>query len=116
MAVYADLDTVSFNRKVVKPITLSDGTVLPAGTFLSMPTAMIARDPTLYTDPDSFKPWRFEEMRNTAPSEVNKHQFARYVPSPKQLPLWACCPYPAFCSRVRFQTANSANEVLQCLC
>lgn len=83
----ADSNIVSFNRKVVENITLSDGTVLPAGTFISMPTAMIARDPVLYEAPDLFRPWRFAQMRDSAPSESSKYQFARYAMIPARFAL-----------------------------
>ena len=66
---------MAFNRKVVKPITLSNGVELAAGTFLSMPSAEIARDAANYTNPGEFNPWRFEQKRNASPSEANKHQF-----------------------------------------
>ena len=68
---------MAFNRKVVKPITLSNGTELAPGTFLSIPSAEIARDADNYANPEDFNPWRFEQKRNSSPSEANKHQFVR---------------------------------------
>ncbi|ODM14966.1 hypothetical protein SI65_09718 [Aspergillus cristatus] len=67
--------TLAFNRKVVKPITLSNGVGLAPGSFISMPSAEIARDPANYTNPEEFNPWRFEQKRNASQSEANKHQF-----------------------------------------
>lgn len=69
--------TVSFNRKVLKDRTLSDGTFLPAGTFITMPTAAIARDPAYYPDPDDFRPWRFAQLRRSSRTEATRHQFTR---------------------------------------
>ncbi|KAF2185203.1 cytochrome P450 [Zopfia rhizophila CBS 207.26] len=66
----------SFNRKVIRPIRLSDNTVLPAGSFISMPTYSLARDPEYYTDPLEFKPFRFYEMREKDPENSNRHQYA----------------------------------------
>ncbi|KAF4636465.1 hypothetical protein G7Y89_g1617 [Cudoniella acicularis] len=45
----------SYNRKVLKPIILSNGTVLAKGTFIAMPTYFIARDPAYLTTSYDFK-------------------------------------------------------------
>jgi cytochrome P450 len=62
----ADTFSVSMNRKVMRRLTLSDGTVLPVGTIL-----MIAgnfRDPEIYENPDGFDPYRFLKLREGSPN------------------------------------------------
>ena len=43
----------------MSPITLSDKTELQPGTFISLPSGPMARDPVYYSDPDTFKADRF---------------------------------------------------------
>ncbi|KAI1768091.1 ent-kaurene oxidase [Hypoxylon sp. FL1150] len=52
-------NVTSFIRKVMKPIDLSDGTHLPAGTDLLAPMAGIALDERFYSDPTVFDGLRF---------------------------------------------------------
>ncbi|KAI1462407.1 ent-kaurene oxidase [Annulohypoxylon moriforme] len=56
-------NVTSFIRKVMKPIDLSDGTHLPAGTNLLAPMAGVAIDPRYYPDPDVFDGLRFYKLR-----------------------------------------------------
>jgi cytochrome P450 len=72
---------VSFNRKVLKRIDLSDGTHLPAGSFISVPTYSLARDEQYYENPLEFKPFRFYEMRQKDSESEKRHQFASTSPS-----------------------------------
>ncbi|KAI0471965.1 ent-kaurene oxidase [Xylariaceae sp. FL0804] len=53
----------SFIRKVMKPIDLSDGTHLPAGTDLLTPLAGVAVDERFYPDPETFDGLRFWKLR-----------------------------------------------------
>ncbi|KAI1500539.1 cytochrome P450 [Biscogniauxia marginata] len=55
-------NVTSFIRKVMKPIDLSDGTHLPAGTDLLTPLAGVARDDRFYPDPDVFDGLRFWKL------------------------------------------------------
>lgn len=45
------------NRLVKGDITLSDGSTLPAGSRTMVVNA--ALDPAIYSDPETFQPWRF---------------------------------------------------------
>ena len=65
----------TFIRKVLKPITLSNGTHLPAGTKLLAPLAGFSRDPALYPDPTTFDPLRFLRLREQSKSDSNRYQF-----------------------------------------
>jgi hypothetical protein len=72
----ADINlTVAFQRKVNKPITLSDGTYLKAGTLVSAPAMAINYDPALYTNPEEFDGLRFYKKRQLFAEDANKHQF-----------------------------------------
>ncbi|KAI1262095.1 cytochrome P450 [Xylariaceae sp. FL1019] len=53
----------SFIRKVMKPITLSDGTHLPPGTNLLTPLAGVAVDERFFPDPEIFDGLRFWKLR-----------------------------------------------------
>ncbi|KAI6037986.1 cytochrome P450 [Pisolithus marmoratus] len=56
--------TASVQRKAMKDLTLSDGTFIPKGTHVSIPTYVIHRDSTVYENPDLFDPLRFYKLRN----------------------------------------------------
>ncbi|KAI4863164.1 ent-kaurene oxidase [Hypoxylon rubiginosum] len=56
-------NVTSFIRKVMKPIDLSDGTHLPAGTDLLAPMAGVAVDERYYSDPEVFDGLRFFKLR-----------------------------------------------------
>ncbi|KAK5995867.1 Cytochrome P450 monooxygenase ATR2 [Cladobotryum mycophilum] len=65
----------SFIRKVMKPISLSDGTHLPAGTKVLAPQAGIAVDERFFPNPDQFDPFRFYRMRQESAEASNRWQF-----------------------------------------
>ncbi|TVY48027.1 Ent-kaurene oxidase [Lachnellula occidentalis] len=65
----------SFNRKVLKPLTLSNGSVIPKGTFIAMPTYFIARDAEYYPSPEVFQPWRFYEKSKANGKANSQYQF-----------------------------------------
>ncbi|KAF4637272.1 hypothetical protein G7Y89_g787 [Cudoniella acicularis] len=62
----------SFQRKVKKPITLSDGTYLAPGTWASAPSLAISYDPTIYENPEEFDPLRYYKLREH--SEAREEQ------------------------------------------
>ncbi|KAH6669138.1 ent-kaurene oxidase [Plectosphaerella plurivora] len=64
-----------FIRKAVKPITLSDGTYLPAGTKLLAPQAGISHDERFFSDPETFDALRFYKMRQMSEEEGHRWQF-----------------------------------------
>ncbi|KAI0850469.1 cytochrome P450 [Daldinia vernicosa] len=58
---------LSFNRKVRRQITLSNGVTIPPGTFISTPSYWAARDlDGIATDGESFEPWRWLNLREEA--------------------------------------------------
>ncbi|KPM43563.1 hypothetical protein AK830_g2998 [Neonectria ditissima] len=66
---------VSFIRKVMKPISLSDGTQLPAGTKVIAPQAGISLDERYFPDPERFDALRFYNMRQESTEASNRWQF-----------------------------------------
>lgn len=57
------LPTGSFTRKVLKPITLSNGQVIPAGCLVEVASHSVMNDPAVVADPEVFDPLRFYRMR-----------------------------------------------------
>ncbi|KAK7049978.1 hypothetical protein VNI00_005409 [Paramarasmius palmivorus] len=72
----AGLGALSSTRKVMKDFAFSDGTTIPAGATVSLPTAGIHYDEKHYTDPFEFNPWRFSDIRSADGDEGGriKHQ------------------------------------------
>ncbi|KFA79974.1 hypothetical protein S40288_10198 [Stachybotrys chartarum IBT 40288] len=53
----------SFERKVLRTFTLSNGQVIPAGSMLKVPSQAIMSDPAVFPNPDQFDPLRFYKLR-----------------------------------------------------
>lgn len=60
-------------RKALKDHTLSDGTFLPAGTFVSAASRAIHYDSANYEHPEVFDGFRFANIREEE-GEGTKHQ------------------------------------------
>lgn len=61
-------------RKVLQDAKLSDGTVIPKGTFVSLPTYAIHHDHDIYEHPDVFDPLRFVRLEDTKQGPEAKFQ------------------------------------------
>lgn len=55
--------TDSFRRYALKPITLQDGTHIPAGTYIETPSLAVLHDEQYYPDAATFDPYRFYRLR-----------------------------------------------------
>ena len=66
------------NRLIEKPITLSDGTILPAGARVMV--AGSYWDPAIYSSPETFDPYRFLREREK-PDKSNTWQHVALYPS-----------------------------------
>lgn len=64
---------ISFQRKALRTVTLSDGTRIPKGAYLIAPSDAISHDSQLYENPDEFDGWRYYKMRQL-PEEENRYQ------------------------------------------
>ena len=68
--------TVSFNRKTVKDITLSDGTFLPRNTYLVAPALAVSSDPSIFPNADSFDGLRYYNLRQQSSRDEYKYQLS----------------------------------------
>jgi cytochrome P450 len=61
----------AFQRKVLQPFSLPDGTVVPAGTRLAIAWAAMSRDPEIFENPDQFDGYRFVNAAKTVDGKVS---------------------------------------------
>ncbi|KAE8835228.1 hypothetical protein HRS9122_07498 [Pyrenophora teres f. teres] len=73
------LNWYRMKRHVRQKVTLSDGTVLPAGSMVAV-AANTTHDPEFFPEPDEFIPDRFMKLRNE-PGQEQKWQFVELKPS-----------------------------------
>lgn len=59
----------------MSPLKLSDGTVIPEKSFITMATNSIARDQQYYPNPDTFDGFRFYNKRQSSAADKNRYQF-----------------------------------------
>ncbi|KAK7438229.1 hypothetical protein VKT23_018160 [Stygiomarasmius scandens] len=70
------LSSLGDTRKAVKDYTFSDGTFVPAGTWVNAAIWTISRDETYFPGGTEFRPFRFAELRDRDDGKENtKHQF-----------------------------------------
>ncbi|KAF8665785.1 hypothetical protein AX16_000232 [Volvariella volvacea WC 439] len=67
------LGAITMSRYALKDFTFSDGTVIPAGTTVSVASLSTHLDQSNYQDPLSFRGFRFAEMREDEGESI-KHQ------------------------------------------
>ncbi|OCH95706.1 cytochrome P450 [Obba rivulosa] len=76
------LNGMALTRMAMVDLTLSDGTRIPRGTILAAGATTMHHDGTIYTDPETFDPFRFYRLREEGGGM--KHQFvstrADYIP------------------------------------
>ncbi|KAF8833162.1 cytochrome P450 [Paxillus ammoniavirescens] len=73
------ISCVSMSRKAMKDFTLSDGTVLPQGTIVTIASQATRLDNGYYENADVFDPFRFANMREEDGDDA-KHSFASTNP------------------------------------
>ncbi|KAI0538638.1 cytochrome P450 [Xylaria digitata] len=56
----------SFQRKVLRSFTLSDGRVIPAGVTIEVPAISVSSDPEVFDNADTYDPLRFHNLRQHA--------------------------------------------------
>ncbi|KAL2824219.1 cytochrome P450 [Aspergillus cavernicola] len=81
------------NRMVANPkgITTPSGLWIPQGTMVCAPSYPVLHDPDLYSDPESFKPFRFADKRTALGEEGES-----YVQRARQAWTTTSPEYPAF--------------------
>ncbi|EAU87935.2 cytochrome P450 [Coprinopsis cinerea okayama7 len=76
------LSAISMSRKTRTEYKLSDGTVLPRGVRIAIASAPTHFDPAIYEDANTFKGFRFAEMREGEGNlEHLKHQMVSLEPN-----------------------------------
>lgn len=65
------------SRLVLQDAVLLDGTLVPKGNVVSIPPNVIHHDPELYSDPETFDPFRFSKLREHEDGKISdaKHSF-----------------------------------------
>ncbi|KAF9067169.1 cytochrome P450 [Rhodocollybia butyracea] len=71
---------VGMTRMALRDFTFSDGTVVPAGTIVAVASQALHYDGAYYEDPETFKPFRFSNLREQE-GESLKHQMAAVDPA-----------------------------------
>ncbi|KAJ3904615.1 cytochrome P450 [Lentinula edodes] len=74
------LGGLTMSRMVLRDFTFSNGTVVPAGTIVSVASYGMHHDDALYEDPETLKPFRFSNKREME-GEGIKHQMVGIDPS-----------------------------------
>ncbi|KAF2173631.1 hypothetical protein M409DRAFT_61961 [Zasmidium cellare ATCC 36951] len=75
---FRPLSLTSMYRLVKKPVSLNDGTLLPAGTRLKIDDTMV-HDSTLFSNAGTFEVARFQRLRKQS-GEEHQHQFVSLTP------------------------------------
>ncbi|RYP79122.1 hypothetical protein DL771_000100 [Monosporascus sp. 5C6A] len=109
---YYPLMAASVQRKVLKPFTLSNGQVIPAGVIIEVANKAICDDPEIYENPEVFDALRFykirqtkDESRENAKSELVANAANSQFVSTGPLSLWwgygkHACPGRFFASNM----------------
>ncbi|KAL2059752.1 hypothetical protein VTL71DRAFT_10136 [Oculimacula yallundae] len=75
----------SFRRKVLLPITLSNGIVIPAGSYVSAALCGISISPEIYPSPETFSPFRFYDLRQPLSTSSPIHPISTTASNQHQL-------------------------------
>ncbi|GKT81246.1 cytochrome P450 [Colletotrichum tofieldiae] len=75
------LGPASFQRKVLKTFTLSNGQVIPKGSIIEVPTIGIYNDKEFFPDADEFDPLRFYKLRLSKKEQKTGSKQAEVVAS-----------------------------------
>ncbi|KAF2144926.1 uncharacterized protein K452DRAFT_265384 [Aplosporella prunicola CBS 121167] len=67
----------TFKRRIMRDLTLSDGTFLPEGTLVEVDTVSRTKDPALVDEADKFDGMRYYNLRENATTtrDAHMHQF-----------------------------------------
>ncbi|EKG14399.1 Cytochrome P450 [Macrophomina phaseolina MS6] len=69
------LQHANFQRKVLRPFTLSTSVRIPGNTVLEFPTVTTSLDPSVFPDPHTFDPLRFYRIRTAPDADHSSNQF-----------------------------------------
>jgi cytochrome P450 len=83
---------VTVNRKMLQPITLSNGVTLPKGTSVAVSAACASKDPAIFENPEEFDGFRYHNLRQKEENDA-KYQFATIGSDALSFGTWN----PIFC-------------------
>ncbi|KAI9758076.1 MAG: hypothetical protein M4579_003207 [Chaenotheca gracillima] len=66
---------IAFLRRALTKIVLSDGTIIPKGTFFAVPSGCISLDPMVWKNATEFDGFRFSRLRDESSENANRYQF-----------------------------------------
>ena len=94
------------------PLQLSDGTILPVGTHVVMPTEAMLRDPSMLppggAEPGTFDPFRFSRVREDPSQPANAQRFQLATTEATSLPFG----HGKFACPGRFFASSEAKLIL----
>ncbi|RPD72767.1 cytochrome P450 [Lentinus tigrinus ALCF2SS1-7] len=73
---YNGMAVITMLREAMTDVVLADGTIIPKGTKVGVPTYSIQHNEEKYPDPDAFDPFRFARMRERGGNDETKHQLS----------------------------------------
>ena len=62
------------DRLALRPLKLSNGMTIPAGTLVAIPSSATHRDEISYPNPDEFDGFRFAKLREDGETETSRYQ------------------------------------------
>uniref|UniRef100_D8Q876 Cytochrome P450 n=1 Tax=Schizophyllum commune (strain H4-8 / FGSC 9210) TaxID=578458 RepID=D8Q876_SCHCM len=68
------LGALTLTRKARETFQLSDGTVIPRDTYVTVAKASIQHDKAYFRDPDTFDPWRFAKAAESRESGLREKE------------------------------------------
>lgn len=77
--------TIAIGRMTTQDLQLSDGEVVPQGVHFLFSSAAANRDPTYYSDPNHFDPWRFVKLREAEADKLNEGKWQFVATGPNSL-------------------------------
>lgn len=89
----ADLNAVTGRRKALSAYVSHDGLKLDKGDWVCIPQRAMMRDPTRYSDPETFDGFRFARAntqlrRGCVPVEVPDRMTSTLTDASVQWPIW----------------------------
>ncbi|KAF5024599.1 hypothetical protein F66182_3362 [Fusarium sp. NRRL 66182] len=102
---------LTFNRIFHQPMTLSNGTHLPAGTRVAAPSHSMLQDPANVpglTEPSKFDPFRYSRIREDAAHPENAQRFLFAMTDPRNMAFG----YGKYACPGRFYASNEMKLVL----
>ncbi|KAM4055523.1 cytochrome p450 [Hirsutella rhossiliensis] len=102
---------LTFNRIFHNPMTLSDGTFLPPGTRVAVPSNAILQDPGLVPGPaapSKFDPFRYSKLREDPAQAEKAHRFMFTMTNSSNMAFG----YGRYACPGRFYAANEMKLIL----